>query len=53
MTRPALAQPVTVPGMGDRITLRAGRHHFFDEMSFKTAMSSIASAKSFFSLLAP
>ena len=50
MTRPALAQPVTVPGMGDRITLRTGCHHFFEEMSFKTAMSSIASAKSFFSL---
>ena len=44
MTRPALAQPVAVPGMGDRTTLRAGRHHFSDEISFKTAMSSIASA---------
>ena len=50
MTRPALAQPVTVPGMGDRSSLRAGRHHFFAEMSLKAAMSSIASAKSFFSL---
>jgi hypothetical protein len=36
--------------MGDRIPLRVGRHHFFDEMSFNTAMSSIASASSFFSL---
>ena len=43
-------QVTFVSVMGDRITLRAGRHHFFDEMSFKTAMSSIASAKSFFSL---
>jgi hypothetical protein len=49
MTRQALAQAVTVPGMGNRITLRAGRHHFFEEMSYKTAMSSIASAKNFFS----
>ena len=50
MTRPALAQPVAVPGMADRITLRAGRHPFFKEISSKTVMSSFASAKSSFSL---
>jgi hypothetical protein len=50
LTRPALAQPVALPGMGDRTPLRAGRHHFFVEMSFRTAMSSIASASSFFRL---
>jgi predicted amidohydrolase YtcJ len=36
--------------MGDRIPLCVGRHHFFAEMSFNTAISSIASASSLFSL---
>jgi hypothetical protein len=35
--------------MGDRFPLRAGRHHFFDARSFSTALSSIASARRFFS----
>ena len=36
--------------MNNRFPLRVGRHHFFAEMSFSTAMSSIASASNFFSL---
>ncbi len=48
-TRPTLAHPVMLPGMGDGFPLGAGRYHFFDARSFRTALSSIASAKSFFS----
>jgi hypothetical protein len=36
--------------MGNRIPRCAGRHHFFAEMTFNTAMSSIASASSRLSL---
>ncbi len=28
ITPPTLAQPVTLPGMGDRVPFRAGHHHF-------------------------
>lgn len=28
ITRPTLAQPMAIPGMSDRTSLRAGRHHF-------------------------
>jgi hypothetical protein len=33
------------------LSLDSGRHHFFDSRSFKAALSSMASAKSFFSLV--
>jgi hypothetical protein len=36
--------------LGVSIPLRTGRHHFFPVKSFNTALSSIASASSFFSL---
>ncbi len=52
-TRPALARIMLFADMGHRIPLCAGRHHFFDATFFKffkMALSSIASAKSFFSL---
>jgi hypothetical protein len=47
--RPTLAQPVMVTSIRDGLPLGAGRHHFFDVRSFSTALSSIASARSFFS----
>src|SRR5262245_2780010 len=36
--------------MSDSLSLASGRHHFFARRSFSAALSSIASAKSFFSL---
>ena len=36
--------------MSDSLSLDSGRRHFFVSRSFKAALSSIASAKSFFSL---
>jgi len=37
--------------VSDGLSLYSGRHHFFERRSFKAALSSIASANSFFSLL--
>jgi len=36
-------------GMSDGFSPDGGRHHFFEARSFRTALSSIASARSFFS----
>ncbi len=36
--------------MSDSLSLGSGRHHFFANRSFSAALSSIASAKSLFSL---
>jgi len=37
--------------MSDSFPLRGGRYHFFDSRSFSAALSSIASASSFFSFV--
>ena len=50
LTRPPLAQLERRTYMSDSISLGSGRHHFFATRSFKAELSSIASAKSFFSL---
>ena len=48
-TGPPLADPVRLARSGHRGSPSGGRHHFLDVMSFSTALSSIASASSFFS----
>src|SRR6185312_12762215 len=48
-TGPPLADPVRLTRNGHRGSACGGRHHFLDVMSFSTALSSIASASSFFS----
>jgi hypothetical protein len=47
--RPPLAHPMHRTGMSHGLPFGGGRHHFRELMSFKTAISSIASANSFFS----
>jgi hypothetical protein len=47
-TRPPLAQPMNLTGVRNSHPPRGGRYHFFDAKSFKTALSSMAFAKSFF-----
>src|SRR5262245_62646495 len=47
--RPPLAHPMQPTGMSHGLPFGGGRHHFLELMSFKTAISSIASANSFFS----
>src|SRR5207302_9239424 len=42
--------PLCIPQMCDSLAPRGGRHHFFDKRSFSAALSSMASARSFFSL---
>lgn len=37
--------------VSDGLSLYSGRYHFFERRSFKAALSSIASANSFFSLV--
>src|SRR5262249_27822066 len=46
---PPLADAVRLARRGNRAPPCHGRHHFFDAMSFSTALSSMASARSFFS----
>ena len=48
-TRPALAHPVRRTEMRHGLAPGGGRHHFFAATSFNIALSSIASANSFFS----
>src|SRR5262249_61958273 len=48
--RPPLAQLEHRTYMSDSLALGSGRHHFFASRSFSAALSSIASAKSFFNL---
>src|SRR5271166_5935449 len=48
-TRPPLAHRKLCLQMSAGFPLNGGRHHFFASRSFKAALSSIASAKSFFS----
>src|SRR6185312_11862481 len=48
-TGPPLTDPVRLTRSGHSSPLSGGRHHFRDVMSFSTALSSIASASSFFS----
>jgi hypothetical protein len=48
-TRPTLAHAMNLNGMSDGLSPDGGRHHFFEVRSFRTALSSIASASSFFS----
>ncbi len=43
---PPLAHPQRCLEMRDRLSLRGGRHHFFDSRSFNPALSSIVSASS-------
>ena len=50
LARPPLAHLVAIAKMSDSLSLHSGRYHFFDSRSFKAALSSMASAKSFFSL---
>jgi len=49
-TRPPLADLKRDPKVSDGLSPGGGRHHFFEAISFSIALSSIASAKSFFSL---
>jgi hypothetical protein len=46
----ALTHPKNFLSMSNRIPLYTGHYHFFVEISFKIALSSIASARNFFSL---
>src|SRR5579864_702921 len=48
--RPPLAHLVIALQMRDSFPLHGGRYHFFVRRSFNAALSSIASARSFFSL---
>jgi hypothetical protein len=48
--RPPLAQLERRTYMSDSLSLGGGRHHFFARRSFSAALSSMASANSFFSL---
>src|SRR5262249_60764930 len=52
LPRPPLAQLERRTYMSDSLSLGSGRHHFFASRSFSAALSSIASANSFFSLAA-
>src|ERR1700722_17013618 len=47
---PPLAQLEHRTHMSDGLSLGSGRHHFFPSNSFNAALSSMASASSFFSL---
>src|SRR5690606_29817131 len=49
LARPPLAHPIDTLEMGDSIPLGSGRYHFFPRRSFNAELSSIASARSFFS----
>src|SRR5579871_6079723 len=49
-TRPPLADLIRGTKVNDGLSPGGGRHHFFDATSFSIALSSIASASSFFSL---
>src|SRR6266702_92957 len=49
-TGPPLAHLQHATQMSDSLSLGGGPYHFFDSSSFKAALSSIDSAKSFFSL---
>ena len=49
-TRPPLAHLIRDPKVSDGLSPGGGRHHFFAAISFSMALSSIASASSFFSL---
>jgi hypothetical protein len=49
-TRPPLADLIRDPKVSDGLSPGGGRHNFFVAISFSMALSSIASAKSFFSL---
>jgi hypothetical protein len=48
--RPPLAQIERRTQVSDSLSLGSGRHHFFARRSFSAALSSMASASSFFSL---
>ena len=48
--RPPLAHVERRTQMSDSLSLGSGRHHFFASRSFSAALSSMASANSFFSL---
>src|SRR5262249_19367945 len=50
-TRPPFADIQHDPKLCDRLSPGGGRHHFFAAISLSIALSSIASAKSFFSLV--
>jgi hypothetical protein len=50
ITRPPLADIKARTEVSHSLSLRDGRHHFFELRSFNMALSSIASANSFFSL---
>ncbi len=50
VTRPPLAHLVGIGERGDSFALGGGRHHFFERRSFSATLSSMASAKSRFSL---
>jgi hypothetical protein len=47
--RPPLAHRIDIPQVSRGLSSGDGRHHFFEATSFSMALSSIASAKSFFS----
>src|SRR5262245_5389818 len=49
LARPPLAHPMHRTGVSHGRPFSGGRHRFRELMSFKTAISSIASANSFFS----
>src|SRR6202035_6184772 len=49
-TRPPLADLIRDPKVSDGLAPGGGRHHFFEAISLSIALSSIASAKSLFSL---
>src|SRR5216683_3556116 len=48
-TRPPLAYLIGPAKVSHRLSSHDGRHHFFAAMSFSMTLSSIASARSFFS----
>src|SRR5581483_2155371 len=48
--RPPLAHPIALAQVSHGLPSGGGRHHFFAAMSFNMTLSSIASARSFFSL---
>src|SRR5262245_42141030 len=50
-TRPPLAHLEHATQVSDSLALGSGRHHFFAAMSLSMALSSIASSKSFLSLV--
>jgi hypothetical protein len=51
MTRPTLADLMRIAKVNHSLSLCGRRHHFFEAISLSMALSSICSAKSFFSLL--